>query len=427
MEEKYEEEETEKKKFQITRGMAILAAIILIVIIVVIIIVVRQINKNKPEYTTEDFQRLEERMEEEAQTYVSQKNIELTSEDYKIDLDDLLVENGGFIDPDSVKAAKVCKGYVIAKKEETESYNAYIKCGKMYTTTGYVSNNKKTTTTKKEKKDTEKPVITIIGNDNITINQGSNYKDEGATAKDNKDGDITSKIKVENNVDTSKVGSYTVVYTVTDEAGNRSSKTRKVTVVGININTTTTKRNNNTTTKKRTTTQKRVTTTTSRITTPPTITLRGDSYITLNQGDRYNDPGYYATDAKGNDITSRVSVSGSVNTSVAGTYTIRYTVTDTYGNSSSKTRTVRVISTYVAVSSISITPNTVTLSVGATRTLSVLFNPSNATNKSISWSSSNASVATVSNGVITARKAGTATITASAADGKKAYVSVIVR
>ena len=143
MEEKYEEEETEKKKFQITRGMAILAAIILIVIIVVIIIVVRQINKNKPEYATEDFQRLEERMEEEAQTYVSQKNIELTSEDYKIDLDDLLVENGGFIDPDSVKAAKVCKGYVIAKKEETESYNAYIKCGKVYTTTGYVSNNKK--------------------------------------------------------------------------------------------------------------------------------------------------------------------------------------------------------------------------------------------------------------------------------------------
>ena len=57
----------------------------------------------------------------------------------------------------------------------------------------------------------------------------------------------------------------------------------------------------------------------------------------------------------------------------------------------------------------------------------MLFNPSNATNKSISWSSSNASVATVSNGVITARKAGTATITASAADGKKAYVSVIVR
>lgn len=428
MEDNYEEVETEKKKFQITRGMVILAAIILIVIIVVIIIVVRQVNKNKPEYTTEDFQRLEQRMEEEAQTYVSQKNIELTPEDYRIDLEDLLVKNGGFIDPDSVKAANVCEGYVIAKEEETQSYNAYIKCGDMYTTSGYVDSKEEQSEEENNDEDTEEPVITITGDDRITINQGSNYEDQGATAKDNKDGDITSKIKTENNVDTSKAGTYTVIYTVTDEAGNSAKKTRTVIVVESTTTTTkatTTKRNNQS--QNRTTTNKRVTTTTSRITTPPTITLKGNSYIEINQGQNYNDPGYSATDARGSDITSRVSVSGSVNTSVAGTYTIRYTVTDTYGNSASKTRTVRVISTYVALQSITLTPNSVTLSVGATRQISVLFNPANASDKSVSWSSSNASVATVSNGVITARKAGTATITASGADGKKAYVSVVVR
>ena len=37
----------------------------------------------KPEYTTDDFSRLEERMKQEAPIYISQKNIELTSKEYK--------------------------------------------------------------------------------------------------------------------------------------------------------------------------------------------------------------------------------------------------------------------------------------------------------------------------------------------------------
>lgn len=419
-------ETEEKKKFQITRGMVILAAIILVVIIVVIIIIVNAVNSKKPEYTTADFTRLEERMEEEAPVYLSQKGIELTSEEIRIDLKDLLVENGGSIDSSKVKAAKICEGYVLASKEETEKYNSYIKCEDLYTTSGYVSNDKeddeKTTTTKK---DTEKPVITIKGEKEITINQGSNYTDEGASAMDNVDGDITSKIKTENHVDVSEPGSYTVVYTVTDKAGNRAEATRKVTVVSVA--TTTTKKN--TTTKKQSGggTTKPKTTTTQRVTTPPTITLKGSTYVTLDVGDRWSDPGYSAKDAKGVDITSRVTVSGSVNTSNAGTYTIRYSVTDSYGNSSSKTRTVIVKSNYVKLQSISLTPNTLNISVGGSATLIVSFNPSNATNKMLTWSSSNNAVATVSNGVVKGIKSGTATITAKGADGVSKSVSVIVK
>ena len=418
--------EEEPKRFQIKRWMLIVGIIVLLAIIVLVIVLVSR-SKNDEDYTTEDFNRLETRMEEETPIYLTQKGIELTSEELRIDLDELLVKNGGSIDPDQVKAAKVCEGYVIASKVDTESYDAYIKCGDMYTTSGYVSNDNESNDNNddsEDDEDTEEPVITIIGDESVSINQGSAYNDEGATAMDNVDGDITSQIVTENNVNTSESGYYTVIYRVSDSSGNTAEATRVVNVVST---ITTTKKNNSSSSSGKTTTKSRVTTTTSRITTPPTITLKGSSYITLNQGDRYSDPGYSATDARGKDLTGSVKISGSVNTSVAGTYTIRYTVTDSYGNTATKTRTIKVNSTYVALQGISLTPNTVTLSVGATKTISVMFNPTNATNKSVSWSSSNASVATVSNGVITAKKSGVATITASGADGRKAYVSVVVR
>lgn len=422
-----EYDDGEKKKFQLTRGMVILAAIILVAIIVIIIVLVSVKNNKKPEYTTEDFAKLESRMEEEAPTYLSQKNIELTGEETKIDLKDLLDKNGGSIDSSKVKAVNVCDGYVIAKKIETEKYDAYIKCGDLYTTSGYVSNDskevKKTTTTKK---DTEKPVITIIGESEITINQGSEYKDSGAKANDNIDGDLTSKIKTTSTVDVKNSGTYVVTYTVSDKAGNKAEAKRKVIVVATPTTTvrTTTKSSSNV----KTTTRARVTvTTTQRVTTPPTITLRGSTVVEINAGTQYTDPGYSATDAKGTDITASVTVSGNINTNVAGTYTLRYSVTDSYGNSASKTRTIRVKSTYVALQGITLTPNTVSLSVGQSKTLSIYFNPTNATNKSVTWSSSNPSVATISNGTITAKSKGTATITASGADGRKAYVSVTVK
>lgn len=425
--EEYETEE--KKKFQITRGMVILAAIALVVIVVVIIIIVKSVNNKKPEYIKEDFKRLESRMEEEAPTYLSQKGIELTSEEIKIDLKDLLVENGGSIDSNKVKAAKICKGYVIAVEIETESYKSYISCDKYYTTTGYVSNDKpevsKPTTTKK---DIEKPEITLIGNKDITINEGSNYSDEGAKATDNIDGDITSKIKVSGNVDTNKTGTYTITYTVSDKAGNIAETSRKVTVIAT-VTTTSKPTTTKTSTKNNApvkTTTRRVIITTKRVTTPPTLTLRGSTYMELKTGNRYIDPGFSATDAEGMDITSKVSVSGSVNTSVAGTYTIRYSVTDSYGNSSSKARTVKVLSSDKKLQSISLTPNSFGLTVGESRTLSVNFTPSDATNKQITWTSSNPSVATVSNGVVVGKSSGTAMITARGSNGTSATASVTV-
>ena len=64
------------------------------------------------------------------------------------------------------------------------------------------------------------PVIKMLGESSITIYLNSTYSDAGATAIDNIDGNITSKIVVTNNVDVTKTGSYIVTYNVTDTHGN---------------------------------------------------------------------------------------------------------------------------------------------------------------------------------------------------------------
>ena len=78
--------------------------------------------------------------------------------------------------------------------------------------------------------DDEKPVITLNGNNTINLKKGDEYVDAGATASDSCDGDLTKKIKIDNKVNTNEVGSYEVVYTVEDNNGNKTTKTRKVVV-----------------------------------------------------------------------------------------------------------------------------------------------------------------------------------------------------
>ncbi len=80
--------------------------------------------------------------------------------------------------------------------------------------------------------------------------------------------------------------------------------------------------------------------------------------------------------------------------------------------------TIKVGDYSVKLKNVDITTNYSLLPVGITKQLFVAFIPSNASNKSITWSSSNPSVATVdSSGNIKTLKAGTVTITAQAVDG----------
>ena len=79
----------------------------------------------------------------------------------------------------------------------------------------------------------------------------------------------------------------------------------------------------------------------------------------------------------------------------------------------------------VAVTGVSLNQTSVELEVGGTVSLNATVSPSNATDKTVTWSSSNANVATVSGGIVKAVGEGTATITASAG-GKKATCQVTV-
>ncbi|MDG4589870.1 Ig-like domain-containing protein [Enterococcus faecium] len=71
---------------------------------------------------------------------------------------------------------------------------------------------------------------------------------------------------------------------------------------------------------------------------------------------------------------------------------------------------------------------TATLAVGATETLSATVAPADATNKSVQFTSSDETIATVTpvQGKVTAVKAGTATITATTSNGKTATCEVTV-
>ena len=82
--------------------------------------------------------------------------------------------------------------------------------------------------------------------------------------------------------------------------------------------------------------------------------------------------------------------------------------------------------TPIAVSGVMLSDSTATVKVSKTVTLVASISPANATNKNVTWSSSNASIASVSNqGVVTGVSAGTATITVTTVDGNKTASCVV--
>ena len=93
------------------------------------------------------------------------------------------------------------------------------------------SKNRVSVERKIKEEDKEAPVITLNGYENVTIYKGNVYVEEGASATDNCDGDITSLIEISGTVDNTKVGVYEITYTVKDKSGNTTSVKRKVSVI----------------------------------------------------------------------------------------------------------------------------------------------------------------------------------------------------
>lgn len=78
------------------------------------------------------------------------------------------------------------------------------------------------------------PLISIIGKTPLKVFIGFKYNELGAISVDNEDGDLTSKITISGNVNTSILGEYNIYYTVVDKSGNSAKVTRVVNVVPQN-------------------------------------------------------------------------------------------------------------------------------------------------------------------------------------------------
>ncbi len=78
--------------------------------------------------------------------------------------------------------------------------------------------------------DKENPVITLNGDINIELFVGDNYEELGYNASDNYDKDLTDKVVVDSNLDTTKVGDYTIKYSVKDSSSNYTEVVRNVKV-----------------------------------------------------------------------------------------------------------------------------------------------------------------------------------------------------
>ena len=103
-----------------------------------------------------------------------------------------------------------------------------------------------------------------------------------------------------------------------------------------------------------------------------------------------------------------------------------YTAVMTAKNAKSSVKSNTVKFTVIKnVTGVSLNKTSTTIEKGKSETLTATVTPSNATNKSVTWSSSNTNVATVSNGVVTAKSAGTSTITVKTADGSKTATCTI--
>ncbi len=78
--------------------------------------------------------------------------------------------------------------------------------------------------------DDVEPALELEGAADVLMRPGDSYVEEGAAAFDNYDGDITDKIIVTGEVDSSKEGIYRLNYSVRDSSGNESRASRTVTV-----------------------------------------------------------------------------------------------------------------------------------------------------------------------------------------------------
>lgn len=188
-----EEENNEKKTFKKEKIIILLIVLLTIIILAVVSLVV--INKN------------------------IKLTIKKTNETIEV-FSDFKLEEG---------SAKIFKHKLKVKKTGTID-NSKVGTYKItYKTKFFIF--KKEIIKKVKVVDTTKPEITMRGQQEKIIYIGDTYNDEGATATDKYDGDITDKIEITNNIDSSKAGDYEITYKIKDSSNNEAEVKRTIHVV----------------------------------------------------------------------------------------------------------------------------------------------------------------------------------------------------
>jgi len=160
--------------------------------------------------------------------------------------------------------------------------------------------------------DTTAPVISLNGSELIELQLGDTFTDPGATAEDDRDGDVTALIARSGTVDTSQTGTYTLTYEVTDALGHTATKTRTVKVYNSLF---------------------------------PGLALDGLYTMEVEVGSAFVDPGATSSDERDGDLTDQIEISGTVDTGHVGVYSIDYVVRNSMGNQSSTSRRIEVVDT----------------------------------------------------------------------------------
>ncbi|MBP5684395.1 MAG: DUF5011 domain-containing protein [Bacilli bacterium] len=304
-------------------------------------------------------------------------------------------------------------------------------------------------------------VFSLVGEKDITLVKGSTFTDPGFRAIGNNGEDYSDKVNVVGNVDTNKVGKYTITYTlklgtkekkltrniyiVSKEIPVKSIKTDKSTYSiyeGDSVKIKTAISPTNSTNKNLTWTSSdksvatvidgkvtgekkgKVTITikdsSSKITKKVTVivkekvkvnfTLNGNKEMTIEVGSKFKDPGYKAVGSDGKNYNKKVTVTGKVDTKKVGTYTLTYKLK--IGSEEKElTRTVNVVNKMIYVSSIKTEKESYSLYIGDSVIVRPTVEPDDATDKTLIWTSSDEKIATVSNGKIVGVGKGETTIT----------------
>lgn len=153
------------------------------------------------------------------------------------------------------------------------------------------------------RKDTTPPVLELKGEKRQRLPWNTPYEEEGYSALDAVEGDLTARVERE-------VQQDRIIYRVSDSSGNSRAVLRFIEYYDD---------------------------------TPPVLTLEGETEMTLAYGRSYEEPGFCAEDDRDGDLTDQIRVEGQILPTAPGVQELRYLVRDQAGNETCAIRRVTVL------------------------------------------------------------------------------------